>query len=158
MSAHGKGKHTHRPHSSQECTGARVSETHMGYLVQNTTKMLLKASCTLSLVLVHRKAEGQGYWSGRKHSACGLVGPYAPEELLRLRRTEHSKVNLREKKNNQTKKQKNSQPAKKTPKPNPTPPPKKPQANEKTPPKTPNTGRNQKPITQHMKTTYKTQQ
>lgn len=66
MSAHGKGKNTHRPHSSWECRGASVSKTHMGYLVQNTIKMWSKASYTLSTVLVHRKAEGPVYWSRRK--------------------------------------------------------------------------------------------
>lgn len=94
-----------------------------------------------------------------KHS-CGLVGPYAPEEQLCLRRSKHSKVNLR-KKPKQTKKQINNQP-KDPPETN-----RKPtnQTKTKTTNKKPKQTKHhqtqaetRKPITQNTKTTYKTRQ
>lgn len=145
MSANGKGKNTHRPHSSWECRRASVSKTHMGYLVQNTTKMWLKASYTLSSVLVHKKAEGPVYWSRRKTvlwpgGALSTWGTAMPQKKQTLKGQSEKK--------NQTNKKANNQPTErparnqsKTNQPNKNQNNKQKTQTNKTPP---NTSRNQK--------------
>lgn len=91
MSAHGKCKNIRRPHSSRECTGAGFSETHRIFgakCYQNAIEGKLRHEFSPCA----QKSRGSSLLVLKKNTlfACGLVGPYAPEELLHLRRSKHS--------------------------------------------------------------------